>query len=150
MYLGAALIPCNTWLFFSRIRAITRGFRSQVTLAVCVILWISTFTSFLIIPGFRLVDHPTEDGECNIVSEFHSGLLCVPFVSLVVFDTATIITTWVGLMTHSQTSNWLAYIKTAVSVKHMGRISRVFLRSGQIYYLYARLITIGFFPSQCL
>ncbi|KAK7681920.1 hypothetical protein QCA50_014882 [Cerrena zonata] len=131
----AVIIPCNSWLFLLRIRAIPNHFRSRTTLIICTLLWTSTFTSFLVFPGYKFINLPTADGRCEGEIEYNGALLCVPFIALVVFDTATMTAILVGFAIHSPDSSWAAKIQSVISVKHLGHLSGVFVRSGLIYYM---------------
>ncbi|KAK7681916.1 hypothetical protein QCA50_014878 [Cerrena zonata] len=66
------------------------------------------------------------------------------YITLVVFDTATMVAIIVGFTTmYSPGSSWIARTKSTIMTKHMGHISGVFVRSGLIYYL----ATIGIHTS---
>lgn len=139
-----ALIPCNSWLFLLRIRAIPPHFRSKTTLVICTILWLLTFTSFLALPAFTIASHQTHDRTCEPgTTGYNHWLLFTPFIALIVFDTATIIAILAGFAMHSPDSSWIAKIKSVISVKHMGHLSGVFVRSGLIYYLYVAFYIIN-------
>lgn len=134
---SAILIPCNSWLFLLRIRAIPPQFRSKTTVVICTILWLSTFTSFLALPAFTLSSQPTHEGRCGFkINAFNRWLVFTPYVTLIVFDTTTMIAILAGFAMHSPDSSWVAKIKSVISIKHMGHLSGVFVRSGLIYYLY--------------
>lgn len=67
---------------------------------------------------------------------YDTKMLATPFVSLVVFDTAAIIAISVALATYVPVkSSWSERFRSMTHIKHMGDLSKVFLRSGQIYYL---------------
>lgn len=103
---------------------------------ICTLLWTSTFTSFLVFPGYKFINLPTSNGRCEGEIEYNGALLCVPFIALVVFDTATMTAILVGFAIHSPDSSWAAKIQSVISVKHLGHLSGVFVRSGLIYYMY--------------
>ncbi|KAK7681908.1 hypothetical protein QCA50_014870 [Cerrena zonata] len=63
-------------------------------------------------------------------------LLFIPYVALVIFDTATMMAIIVGFASmYRPDSSWIARVTSTISMKHMGHISGVFVRSGLIYYL---------------
>ncbi|KAK7681906.1 hypothetical protein QCA50_014868 [Cerrena zonata] len=133
--LVSVIVPCNSWLFLLRVRVIPSHFRSRTTVAICTILWASTFTSFLIFPGFTITDFPNEDGTCTLMTDYNSKLLCAPFIALVLFDTTTMVAISDGFIRQAPGRSWTEKLKSVMLVKHMGRMSGLFLRSGQIYYL---------------
>lgn len=130
------IIPCNSWLFFLRIRAIPEHFRPRGTLIICMILWLSTFTSFLVFPGYKFSSVETQDGRCEGETEYNSWLIFVPYLALVIFDTTTMMAILAGFAMHSPELSWFARVRSALSTKHMGHLSGVFVRSGLIYYLH--------------
>lgn len=138
--LTAVVTPCNTWLFFLRVRAIPDYPHSRVIVYICMILWISTFTSFLVFLAFRISSSPNGDGTCSVVREYHAQFLCAPFATLVAFDTAVIIAVSFGFIAHSPASTWTAKVKSVFLIEHVGEISGAFIRSGLIYYLYVALL----------
>lgn len=71
---------------------------------------------FLSISAFRPMNLPREDGGCDIVSQYHRRLLSAVFIALVIFEKATMITTWVGLSRQGPDLPWIAYFKMATSV----------------------------------
>ncbi|KAK7681897.1 hypothetical protein QCA50_014859 [Cerrena zonata] len=144
--LVAVLIPCNTWLFFLRVRAIPSHFCSRATVIICLILWASTLTSFLTFPGFKVTSLRNQDGTCEIDAVYNDALLCAPFFALVIFDTAVIVTTCIGFVAHSTGPSWTAKLKSAMLLRNMGHISGLFVRSGQIYYA----TTIGIHVSMAI
>ncbi|KAK7681918.1 hypothetical protein QCA50_014880 [Cerrena zonata] len=135
--LGGFLIPCNSWLFLLRVRAIPPQFRSKTTLTICTTLWLLTFTSFLVFLGLRFPNHPTQNGKCDFTPIVYvSWLLFAPYLALVIFDTTTMMAIIAGLATtYTPNSSWLTKVKSILSRKYMGHISGVFVRSGLIYYL---------------
>ena len=144
--MGAILIPCNSWLFFLRVRAVPSYPYSKVILAVCLALWASTFTSFLIFPGFRFTGFRISDTQCYFDTEYKTKLLCIPFIALVVFDTTMMLAISLGFVMHSADRTWSARVKSTMLMEHMGHLSKMFLRSGQIYYLSVVLISFSICP----
>lgn len=134
----AVLIPCNSWLLLLRVRAVPPQFLPRFAVITCTILWATTLTSFLIFPGFGVSDVRNQDGVCSIMTYYDTRLLSAPFVTLLVFDTASTIVVSLSLASYvpAQTS-WSERIRSMMHIEHMGQLSKVFLRSGQIYYLYA-------------
>ncbi|KAK7681905.1 hypothetical protein QCA50_014867 [Cerrena zonata] len=133
--LVAVIIPCNSWLFLLRIRALSTHFCSRTTVTMCTVLWTLTFTSFLIFPGFKVSDLPNQDGTCELIATYNNKLLCTPFIAQAIFDTAVMVAISIGFVRHSPGPSWNEKLKSTILIKHMGHISGLFLRSGQIYYL---------------
>lgn len=134
--LASILIPCNSWLFLLRVLVIPPRFLRRSFVVTCAALWVTTFTSFVIFPAFRVSDIRTQDGSCSIETHSDVKMLTTPFIALVVFDTAVIIVISIALMAYNPARSWNERIKSMIRSKHMGYISKVFLQSGQIYYLY--------------
>ncbi|KAK7681904.1 hypothetical protein QCA50_014866 [Cerrena zonata] len=133
--LTTILVPCNTWLFFLRVRAIPNYFYSRATVAICAMLWASTLTSFLAIRGLKISTLRYQDGTCGVEISYRYVFLCIPFFALVIFDTAVIVATSIGLVVHGTGSSWTGRLKSGMLTRDMGHISGLFLRSGQIYYV---------------
>ncbi|KAK7681911.1 hypothetical protein QCA50_014873 [Cerrena zonata] len=75
------------------------------------------------------------NGTCTLISEYNNKLLCAPFVAMVIFDTTTMIAISDGFIRRAPGRSWTEKLKSVMLNKHVGPISGLFLRSGQIYYL---------------
>ncbi|KAK7681896.1 hypothetical protein QCA50_014858 [Cerrena zonata] len=136
-YFITMIIPCNAWLFMLRVRVLY--FYSQFTIVLFMVLWALTFTSLLAIPAYQISSSQNPDGTCTFHTSYNKKLLSVPFLALVIFDTAVIIATSASFITGSSSRSWRTKLKSMITTKDVGHISKIFLRSGQIYYL----VTIG-------
>ena len=134
-------IPCNSLMFFLRVRALYKTSYSIV--ALFAFLWASTLSSFTIVFGYSLEVTPIPfiPGGCqSIVKSASSHFITSPFATLVVFDSAVTIAISIHLLSYIPAQSWSSRIKTVFLARDMGRIPRLILRSGQIYYLYVSLI----------
>ena len=134
-FLSVLVIPCNTWLFFLRVRAIPPYCGSRVTVFICGILWFSTCSSAFMFHAFSATSTPVGDGTCILRPEFDGTFLGLPLIAIVVFDTATMIAVVIGFVMNSPARSWSGRIRSVLLIKDMGKLSGTLLRSGQIYYL---------------
>lgn len=132
-WLVAIAMPCNSWLFFIRVRGIY--IRSPKVVVLFSVLWATTLLSFCFPFGYTIKTIRSEGGSCTSIFYLSDHLLPLPLVALVVFDTAVIIAISVHLTMHDSSRSWTSRLKSVIVAKHMGQITRSFLRSGQVYYL---------------
>ena len=131
----AISLPCNAWMFLQRIRALPSHYCPKLAVLICTVLWVSTFTSFLVFPGFRTTSVSVGSEWCYETGVYHSRLLSAPIIAILVFDSATMIVVLVGFANHSQAQSWTGKIRSLFTIEDMGYTSAVFLRSGQVYYV---------------
>lgn len=131
----ALSIPCNSWLFFLRIRAIYG--HSKITMILVSLFWTLTFTSFLFFAGFHAITVSQPGSSCPIAKhyEVHPNLISLPFIFLALFDTSVIIATMCWLVNNDGARPWKDRIQSIVLADPFGRVSQLFIRSGQMYYL---------------
>ncbi|KAK7681930.1 hypothetical protein QCA50_014892 [Cerrena zonata] len=132
-WLVAIVLPCNSWVFFLRVHAIHRNSRTAVITFTA--LWAAIFTSFTGPFSYVYTVTRQNDGSCITVFHFNRLLGGIPVVALIVFDTATIIGISLRITSYNPVQSWRERLKVLVHGNEMGRIQRLFLRSGQIYYL---------------
>ena len=132
------LIPCNSWLLLLRIKALPRQFIPRPALFICSFLWVTTFTSFFILLAFKVSSTRYQDPVdlCILTVSYHPKALSIPFISLVLFDTVAVYLTSMGLIAPIPARTWNDRITRLVRPEYMGHISRIFLRTGQVYYGY--------------
>lgn len=75
------------------------------------------------------------------VRSLSSYYITSPFAALVVFDSAVAIAISVHLLSYIPARSWSARMKAIMFAKDLGRIPRLILRSGQVYYMYVLSIT---------
>ena len=131
----AISLPCNAWMFLQRIRALPSHYCPKLAVHICTALWVSTFTSFLVFPGFRTTSVSVGSEWCYETGVYHSRLLSAPIIAILVFDSATMIVVLVGFANHSPAQSWTGKIRSLFTIEDMGYTSAVFLRSGQVYYV---------------
>ena len=131
----AISLPCNAWMFLQRIRALPSHYCPKLAVRICTALWVSTFTSFLVFPGWQTTTISWESGGCFELGTYNSRLLSAPIIAMLVFDSATMIVVLVGFANHSPAQSWAGKIRSLFTIEYMGHVSTVFLRSGQIYYV---------------
>ena len=132
-YLGAVLVPCNSLLFLLRVRAVSRHARSRMVLYLCTFLWILTFLSFFIPFGIKKTSIPTQEDAC--IFTYDRKFISIPFIAVVVFDTAVMVASLVGFVARHDTS-WYLEMKATIMMRNVGPASQAFLRSGYIYFLF--------------
>ncbi|KAK7681932.1 hypothetical protein QCA50_014894 [Cerrena zonata] len=131
-------LPCNSFIFFLRARALYKD--SRIAVAVFALLWTLTLSSFALIFGYKLEIVPNRGGSCLVtVQSLSSYYITSPFAALVVFDSAVAIAISVHLLSYIPARSWSARMKAIMFAKDLGRIPRLILRSGQVYYI----VTIG-------
>lgn len=133
-WLVAIGIPTSSSLFFFRVRA--AYIHSRFITALFLILWISTFAAFIgpFASNYKMVGR--ENGVCTYSLHFNGLLLAVPFVPLLVFDSSVVVAISIHIMRYSPDSSWKARFRLLFGEKNIGHISRLFLRTCQLYYLY--------------
>ena len=129
------VIPCNSWLFLLRVRAIPHHAYSRIMLAICTFLWGATFTSFLILFGVQLTKVPSPPGECFYETVFKIRFLCAPFIVLIVFDTAVCLSVLLGLSMCDPNATLTMRVKSTMLMGNTGPLCRVILESGYIDYM---------------
>ncbi|KAK7681929.1 hypothetical protein QCA50_014891 [Cerrena zonata] len=129
----AIAAPCNCWLFFLRVRAIY--VRSPIVVGIFLVLWASTLTSFASPFGYKVTSTDEGNGRCTMEFHYDRLLGAVFFIALVVFDTAVIVAVSLWMLHYSLTPTWRARIRTLISGDDTGHTGRIFLQSGQIYYI---------------
>lgn len=138
--LASVIIPCNSWLFLLRVRAIPPQLIPRLPVMICTFLWATTFTSFVMFPAIKVSGGQNQDGTCLVGASFDNKMISAPFIALVVFDTATVIVITVALASYGYVPakvSWSKRVKSVTHTKHLSQLSKTFVRSGQIYYLYA-------------
>ncbi|KAK7681912.1 hypothetical protein QCA50_014874 [Cerrena zonata] len=126
-------MPCNSWLFFIRIRGLYTHHSTVV--GVFAALWTLTLTSIALPFSYTVSISHQPNGSCSAVSRTHPYLGVVPFIVLVIFDTAVIIGISYGMSSVIPTRSIRSKLRSLLVTNNMGQLSRAFLRTGQVYYL---------------
>lgn len=136
MALLALTLPCNSWLFLQRIRALPPHFCHKVYRMVCHVLWVSTLSSFIIFWGITTSQSGNGDGTCELTISYNNQVICAPIFLMILFDTVTFFVISMSFIVHNPAPSWVGRVKAVVLLKYMGPTSGAYVRSGQMYYLY--------------
>lgn len=101
---------------------------------IFAILWAATLTSFGSLAGYKVHSTRQEDGSCEISISSNKALFMMPFIALVLFDTAVV----VAITFHAVSQlamPWRERVRVFWTRHNIGRIQRTFLVTGQIYYM---------------
>lgn len=129
--------PCNSWIFYTRIRAVYHD--SRLIKWTFFALWSATLVTL----GIPLTVDPTvaisptfKDG---ITSNYgHKRRLAIlTLCTLTLFDTAVMVAISIRMVSYSLSDSWKSKIYSLIFGNEMGHTSRLFLRSSQMYYLWA-------------
>lgn len=132
-WLVSLSIPCNSWLFFARIRGVYT--HSRAVVALFALLWLSTFASFALPFTWTLSVVHRGARSCSVNTNNRRYLGAVPFIVLVVFDTAIIIATSFRMAPHDVSRGWRGRFRSILVIRNAGRVSKALVRSGQVYYM---------------
>ena len=133
--LGAAVMPCNSWLFLLRVRGLPKHTYSRITLILCTVLWSATFTSFLVLLATRGTDIPSPPGQCFSITVYEVRFMYPPFIVLFIFDTAVSISILLGLSMYHSNIPLPTRVQSTVLMENAGPLHRAFLQSGYVYYM---------------
>ena len=128
------LIPCNSWMLLLRVKAFPTHFIPRFSWVLCSALWVTTFSSFLILLGFKVTDNQHIHDFCIPRIEYHKEVSAIPFITLLLFNSVTVSITSIGLIATLPALTWHERMRNLVKMEYMGCVSRIFLRSGQAYY----------------
>lgn len=131
-WVTSIVLPCNCWLFFLRARAIY--IHSPVMIGMFAVLWAATLTSLGSV-GTKVHSNHQANGTCEISVGYDKGLALMPFIALVIFDTAIIIAVSSHAISNQSALPWKERFQLFSPGNNTYRIQRTFLVSGQIYYL---------------
>ena len=132
-WIVALSIPCNTWIFFLRVRAVYHD--SRPIKCVFLFLWLLTLVSIGTPFTYTLPSIPLGDGKCFVTFIFHRRLEAISLAALTLFDTAVMIAISIRMMSYSLSDSWKSKVSSLVFGNEMGHTSRLLLKSSQIYYL---------------
>ena len=137
----AAALPCNAWLFLLRVRAMPYHAWRRATLVICTSLWLTTFTSLLILPSLKVDTIRLTSDRCIYTTTADIRLLGIPFIALSIFDTAVAITTLLGMTRHHPNGSLPARVKSTILMQNMGPLCRAFIQTGYMYYLFVQILS---------
>ncbi|CAL1701736.1 unnamed protein product [Somion occarium] len=129
-------LPCNSMLFFIRIRAVF--LMSPLVTAGFGILWLTTVGAALTVPfGVQAMNLQPGRSWCSVVevrSYSSTGWFYMVFYDTLVFIAISFRTVSFGLA-----ETWKERLSSFISGKGVGHVSRSLLRTVQLYYL----VTVG-------
>ena len=97
------------------------------------VLWVITLGCAMTAP-FGLVAAHIEPTE-NCIEAAVKGYTSFGFIAAAVYDTIVFVSISYKLVVSSFADNWTGRLKSFFRGQYMGHISRVLLKSGQLYYL---------------
>lgn len=119
------LFLCNSWLLLFRVRAIALQFLPRFTPLSAQSYGRRLSLHSYFISGFRVHDTRNQNEECFTMTHYDTKMMAMPFVSLVVFNTAAIIAISVALITYvPPRTSWCKVTKSMVYIEHMSQLSR--------------------------
>ena len=126
-------VPCNTWIFFLRLRAIYHDYR--IIKYFFFALWSGTLIALGTVFTSQLKGIPLGNGLCLTISIFHRTVAIASLFLLTIFDTAVMVAISIRMMSYSLSNSWKSKVYCLIFGNEMGHTSKVFLKSSQIYYL---------------
>ena len=129
----AVSVPCNTWIFFIRIRALYSN--SRVLISSFFILWCTTLISLGIPVMYKLRSISLGNDLCATSFEFHRYPVVIAVSLMTLFDTTIMVAISIRMMSYSLSDSWKSKMFCLIFGNEMGDTSRMFLKSSQVYYL---------------
>ena len=129
-------IPCNSWIFFTRVRAVYPD--SHLVKWMFFALWCTTFAIFVTPFTTEIASTPLQNGKCLTITsprEYQRVASIVSMVPLTIFDTAVMVAVSIRMVSYSLSDSWRPKMYCLIFGNEMGNTSRLFLRSSQTYYL---------------
>ncbi|KAK7679167.1 hypothetical protein QCA50_017745 [Cerrena zonata] len=128
--LVALALPTNSFLFFLRVRAVF--LQSPYVVWAFFALWLTTFASITLPFSFEAIQlGPTRWCINSVVREYSAAT----FVTIFVFDTSVFLAISFKITIHSMADDFRGRVNAFTTGRGIGYISRVLLRTGQLYYL---------------
>ncbi|KAK7691714.1 hypothetical protein QCA50_005114 [Cerrena zonata] len=134
-WLLAFSTPCNALLFLIRIRGIF--LHSPKITWIFALLWSTTFASILTPLNFIGGQFVLANRICLV--EETRVWAAIGFITVLIFDTAVFVTISIKVLSTNMAETWGERARIFFGRKHLGRLSKVLLHSGQQFYL----VTIG-------
>ena len=130
---GVISVPFQTWIFYTRVRAAYHN--SRLMRWSFFALWMTTLTALGVPLTVKLTSTPLGIDLCVISYVFHLPIMIGYLIVLAFFDMAVFVAISVRIMSPNPSSSLRSRISCWMLGDKMGHISRLFLRSSQIYYL---------------
>ena len=129
--LAALSLPCTSFLFVLRVYGVFRDCR--ILLLVFTLLWAGTLgaiTQPFTIHRGKTMDVGTELCLTEVEKFSTFGLIAVA-----IFDTAVFIAISIRCISCGMADGWKQWTRSFFEGSSMGRVSRLLLKTGQLYYL---------------
>ena len=127
--------PVNALLFLLRIHGTFRGSRKAVWMFN--VLWLSTWTSMIFPVSLEAIDNPSNLRK--VCSSTTTAPILAGFITLLVFDTSVFAAVSYKVLSINMVGTWKDWYRVVWRGQTLGAVSKLLLRSGQIYYLYVLL-----------
>ena len=124
--------PINALLFLLRIHGTFRG--SWKVIWVFNVLWLSTWTSIIFPVSLAVIDDPSNLRK--VCSSTTAGPILAGLITLLIFDTSVFVAVSYKVLSINMAGTWQDWYKVFWRGQTLGAVSKLLLRSGQIYYLY--------------
>ncbi|KAK7692554.1 hypothetical protein QCA50_004184 [Cerrena zonata] len=131
-WLLALSTPCNALLFLVRIRGVF--LHSPKIVWTFTALWSTTFASFLI--PLNYIGGQVLLANQNCLVEETRPWAVIGFITILIFDTAVFVAISTKVLTVNMANTWGERARIFFGRRHLGRLSKVLLHSGQQFYLW--------------
>ncbi|KAK7691342.1 hypothetical protein QCA50_004737 [Cerrena zonata] len=129
--IGTLAVPLNCLLFFFRIRAVFSG-STKITL-LFGFLWLCTFGASITAPFGAGAIHIGTSKNC--ISDRFKSFISAGLIAAAANDTLVFLFISGKLISSSFADGWKGRFALFFSGRGMGKVSRVLLQTGQLYYL---------------
>ena len=127
-------IPCNSWIFYTRVRAVYHD--SRAIKYVFFVLWLATLAILGVPFTVKLTSTPLGSDKCLTIDySYRRCLSIISLFALTLFDTAVMVAISVRTVSYNVEGSWKSSLCCLIFGNEMGHTSRVFLKSSQVYYL---------------
>lgn len=135
--IGTLAVPLNCLLFYFRIRAVFSG--SRLITVFFGFLWVCTLGASITAPFGTGAIHIGTTKNC--ISNKFKNFISAGLIAAAVNDTLVFLFISAKLISSSFTDSWKGRFTLFFSGRGMGKVSRVLLQTGQLYYLYVQFFT---------
>ncbi|CAL1702835.1 unnamed protein product [Somion occarium] len=126
----ALALPCNSFLFLLRIKAVF--YRSRIIVGIFCFLWLSTLCAF---SAPFSIDARNVGSSIFLCTSEVNDLGVLGFLAVAIFDTLVFLAISIRIMTYCLADTWKGRIRTFFRGEGMGYVSKTLLQTGQLYYM---------------
>lgn len=133
-WVSAVAMPSNSFLMFLRLRAVYNG--STIAVSIFGFLWVAVIAGSLAAPFSLKGAHIGTTQKC--ITTESKPYSATGLVILTVYDTLIFIAITYRLLAdihHPSDQSWSTRTKAFLSGNGMNEVSRLLLKTGQLYYL---------------